>query len=609
MRQTITLIFSLFLFLIVQAQVSKTVNAITPGTLSTIMTFDELNTVTNLTINGKIDARDFVTLRDKMPVLSDLDLSNDTIIAYTGINGTYTGSSNITYPANELPQYAFCRNDITNSESYDITKLKSIILPDSITTIGKYAFGSCYTLKNVVISKAVTSIEENAFVDCKSLLTITIPISVKSIGDNAFSQCIKIQSITIPDSVVTIGISAFYRCSGLTDVIIGNSVKSLPNSVFDRCYFLSKLSIGTSVTSIGNYAFQDCALTSLNIPNSVTIIGNSAFENCMNINYIKLSGTLKTIGDYAFDNCTGLSKITIPGTLTSIGKGAFFYCTGLTGITIPPSVTKIGAYAFENCWEMKSITISNSIDSIKTGTFMGCSNLTNIIIPNSIAFISSNAFSSCMGLTEINVNASNSNYSSFDGVMFNKDKTTIVCYPAGKQGGYTIPGSVSTIGIEAFGDCKGLTSLTIPNSVVSIGERAFSSCSGLTAIYANPTTPVDLSACKYVFAEVNKTTCALYVPMGSKAAYQVAADWKDFSNIVEMTTALPTMRQSNINVMTGNGTFTLSNAEIGNKVEIYTVSGVKIKECSIKSSQTIIALNAGTYILRVGDCSGKVIIR
>jgi hypothetical protein len=314
----------------------------------------------------------------------------------------------------------------------------------------------------------------------------------------------------------------------------------------------------------------------------------------MNINYIKLSGTLKTIGDYAFDNCTGLSKITIPGTLTSIGKGAFFYCTGLTGITIPPSVTKIGAYAFENCWEMKSITISNSIDSIKTGTFMGCSNLTNIIIPNSIAFISSNAFSSCMGLTEINVNAANSNYSSFDGVMFNKDKTTIVCYPAGKQGGYTIPGSVSTIGIEAFGDCKGLTSLTIPNSVVSIGEWAFSSCSGLTAIYANPTTPVDLSVCKYVFAEVNKTTCALYVPMGSKAAYQVAADWKDFSNIVEMTTALPTMRQSNINVMTGNGTLTLSNAEIGNKVEIYTVSGVKIKECSIKSSQTIIALNAGT---------------
>jgi len=89
----------------------------------------------------------------------------------------------------------------------------------------------------------------------------------------------------------------------------------------------------------------------------------------------------------------------------------------------------------------------------------------------------------------------------------------------------------------------------------------------------------------------------------------VAADWKDFSNIVEMTTALPTIRQNNINVMTGNGTLTLSNAEIGNKVEIYTVSGVKIKECSIKSSQTIIALNAGTYILRVGDCSGKVIIR
>lgn len=117
MRKIISLFFSLFLFLIVQAQVlSKSVNTTSPGTLSTILTIDELKTITNLTIKGKIDARDFVTMRDKMPALEVLDLSNDTIIAYTGISGTFTSSGNITYPSNELAQYAFCIN--SNNGSY-----------------------------------------------------------------------------------------------------------------------------------------------------------------------------------------------------------------------------------------------------------------------------------------------------------------------------------------------------------------------------------------------------------------------------------------------------------------------------------------------------------
>ena len=180
--------------------------------------------------------------------------------------------------------------------------------------------------------------------------------------------------------------------------------------------------------------------------------------------------------------------ITIPSTLggypvTSIGDDAFSQCTSLTSVTIPDSVTSIGENVFWNCNRLTSVTIPDSVTSIGEDAFHYCTRLTSVTIPNSVTSIGYYAFGYCLSLTNITVDENNKNYSSADGVLFNKDKTELILYPAGKaETSYTISNSVTSIGRSAFEHCKSLTSVTIPNSVTSIGYYAFRDCDSLTSV-------------------------------------------------------------------------------------------------------------------------------
>ena len=163
-------------------------------------------------------------------------------------------------------------------------------------------------------------------------------------------------------------------------------------------------------------------------------------------------------------NDIGSKAVTIPSTIdrykvTGIGWSAFSGCTGLKSITIPSSVTEIGGYAFRGCKGLKSITI-----------------------PSSVTEIGENAFRGCKGLTSITADKNNKNYTSVNGVLFNKNKTEILAYPNAKSSSYVIPSSVTEIGSAAFYDCTGLKSVTIPSSVKEIGIDAFSGCTGLKSV-------------------------------------------------------------------------------------------------------------------------------
>ena len=274
--------------------------------------------------------------------------------------------------------------------------------------------------------------------------------------------------------------------------------------------------------------------------------------------------------------------------VTSIGGSAFEICTGLTSIEIPNSVTYIGNYAFDGCTGLTSVTIPNSVTSIGKLAFCDCTGLTSVTIGNSVTSIGAGAFAGCSGLTSINVASDNSNYCLVDGVLFNKDKTTLILYPGGKQGAYTIPNSVTSIGDRAFSGCSGLTSVTIPNSVTSIGTWAFEGCgsltsvrignsvtrirngaffgcSGLTSITCEAVTPPTLSS---TFSGVDKSTCVLYVPAGSVSAYKYADEWKYFTKIlpigaqpadVTTTTVTPSATTADIAwpQVTGAATYTI----------------------------------------------------
>ncbi|MCM8871999.1 MAG: leucine-rich repeat domain-containing protein [Paludibacteraceae bacterium] len=388
------------------------------------------------------------------------------------------------------------------------------------------------SIKNVVINNGVTSIGDYAFYNCKGLTSVTIPNSVTSIGFRAFEGCTGLTSVTIPNSVTSIGYEAFVGCTGLTAPVYNTHVFAYMPKSYSGAY-----SIPNSVTSISSYAFYGCTgLTSITIQNSVTSIGFRAFEGCTGLTSVTIPNRVTSIGKFAFYDCTGLTSInvaednlnyasidgvlyskdkntlimcpqgktgsiTIPNSVTSIGEYAFGGCTGLTSITIPNSVTSIGDEAFDDCTGLTSITIPNSVTSIGIWAFIGCDNLetadinsqaafniyfnhklTSIILGDDITSIGSSAFNDYTRLTSINVAEDNLNYASIDGVLYSKDKKTLIKCPDGKTGSVTIPNSVTSVGEEAFRGCTGLTSVTIPNSVTSIGFWAFLDCTGLTSI-------------------------------------------------------------------------------------------------------------------------------
>ena len=239
------------------------------------------------------------------------------------------------------------------------------------------------------------------------------------------------------------------------------------------------------------------------IAEGVTSIGESAFENCRSLTSVTIPNSVTSIGWSAFFYCKSLTSVTIPDSVTSVGAYAFLGCTSLTSVTIPNSVTSIGGCAFDECWSLTSVTIPDSVTSIGDSAFASCTSLTSVTIPDSVTSIGGGAFAWCTSLTGIWVTEGNSHYSSdASGVLFSKDKTTLVQYP-GAFAAYAIPDSVTSIGAGAFGGCTSLTSVTIPDSVTSIGQHAFNGCRSLTSVTI-PDGVTSIGA--YAFSECSSLT-------------------------------------------------------------------------------------------------------
>ena len=396
-----------------------------------------------MTLTGELNGTDFKFIREMAGYsisrnkenihnetegrLRSLDITNTRIVKGGDAHDYYLVAS---YDLGFL----YTRDDAITPGLFTWTKLESILLPNSVTSISGMSYWEA-DLGNQYMG---------AFPDC--LTSVTIPKSVSSIGDNVFYGCNALTSIKVdsgnekydsrddcnaiietstnsliagckntitPNSVTTIGQSAFAGCNGLTSVTIPNSVTTIGQSAFLDCNGLTSVTIPKSVMSIGSFAFKNCRdLTSVHISDMsawcrISFSGYSSFStpyhlylNGEEIKDLIIPSDITSIGNYTFYNCSGLTSVTIPNSVTSIGNYAFCGCSDLTSVSIPNSVTSIGNYAFNSCSGLNSVIIPNSVTSIGGWAFYNCSSLASAIIGNGVTSIGS-AFYYCNSLEEM----------------------------------------------------------------------------------------------------------------------------------------------------------------------------------------------------------------
>ena len=376
------------------------VNLTEAGTMKKLLGKDYLS-ITSLKVVGPINGDDVYYLRKMLGgsdfsqadwgKLTTLDLSDARIVEGGEWYYKYSSSSKY-YTANDKIGYRMF---------YQCTKLKEIVLPDGVTSIGNSAFEGCSDLTTITIGDNVTSIGDYDFIDCFALTSIDIPDNVTSMGVYAFEGCSALTTVTIGNGLTSIKASAFRDCSALTTITIGDNVTSIGDSAFEGCSALTSIDIPDNVASIDDSAFRGCSsLASIDIPNNVTSIGVYTFYRCSALTSITIGDGVTSIGDFAFEGCDALTSIDIPNNVTSIGNWTFCDCDALTTLTIGDGVTSIGDWTFYSCSALTTITIGNGVTSIGSKAFLYCDAVTTVTIGNGVTSIGSEAFLHCDALTD-----------------------------------------------------------------------------------------------------------------------------------------------------------------------------------------------------------------
>lgn len=296
------------------------------------------------------------------------------------------------------------------------------------------------------------------------------------------------ESITVPEGIKVIAKGAFQNRSKFKSITLPESLEIIEYEAFRSCMNLRAIDIPQNTLRIGNSAFRDCVnLRSLNIKNGLIKIGDRAFENCSKLETISLPAELTEIYASVFNGCKSLKSIELPTMLTVIGENAFGDCENLEDITLPDTIIKIDDFIFSGCTNLKNITLPEGLKKIGKAAFKNCSSLTTVHIPSSVIYLSTDLFRGCNSIKSITVSPKNRYYKSepnkrdgTDHVLFNKNKSMIIAYPASsREVQYDIPDSVTTVSDWTFSECNKLSRISIPDSVTEIGEGAFCNCKHL----------------------------------------------------------------------------------------------------------------------------------
>ncbi len=382
--------------------------------------------------------------------------------------------------------------------------IKTLVLPSTLEKVLDSGFSKCSSVEELVLPDNLTSIGSFGFGTMSSLRKLTLPANMKEIKNNAFSYCSSLKELNLNTGISIIGGSAFYA-SGLETLFVPTNVDIIDDSAFSNNTLLRTVTGCQGLSMIGGGSFFKCSsLESISLPDGLSSIGENVFYECASLKSINISPKVTALSAYAFYGCSSLTEVAWPQNVKTMGKATFYGCTSLKKIDLPADMTQIGEMAFQGCSSLESVTIPTALEVISDGLFNRCSSLRQITVPANVTYIGESAFSgtaiaqldipaavtsiggnivtACPNLLRIKVAEANSNYCDIDGVLFNKAKTMLLQYPAGRKGEYVMPDGVETIASGAFMSNAALTGITFPKSLKSIGRSAFMSANGLTRV-------------------------------------------------------------------------------------------------------------------------------
>lgn len=406
-----------------------------------------------------------------------------------------------------------------------------IIIPETVTYEG-----TTYT---------VTAVENGTFMESPKLTSVSIPATVTDLGKTPFSACSKLNAITVaPENPAYTIVDGLLYDKAVTTLLACPGTKA------------GAITIPSTVSTIATAAFHGCAsITSVDIPQAVNEIGARAFYGCKKLTSIVVPEGVPCVGDSMFYSCSSMTSVTLPQTITSIGANAFYHCNLLKTVALPDAVEEIHERAFNLCYSMTTVTTPANLKRIDYRAFDNCTKLKGFTLPASFTLLDSLAFCGCSEMRRIDVAEGNAVYSSVDGVLFNKDMTTLLCCPGGKLGDYVVPESVTTIDDYGFYYCRTLQSITLPYSLKTIGNHAFRFCSALKTIALPPTLETiahdAFSQCPNIKSflcyapnvpdivsstfNANNYNVPLYVPYVALDDYQNAPYWQKFATILPIS--------------------------------------------------------------------------
>ncbi len=412
------------------------------------------------------------------------------------------GSTNLSIPEGYevIAPYAFVENP----------SLTSITIPESMKEIGISAFQECLKMRTITIKSGNTVVADRAFMGCEQVTSLNLPAGLKTVGHSSFFDLLSLKTLNLPEGMENTGINSFASC-GITTLNLPSTLKVIGERSFQACTDLKNVTLPASLDSIGYSAFFGCDLTSVNL-NNVKWVGGQAFSNNYNLGTVDFGNNqLEFLGNATFYDCRSLQHVALPESLRVMEGTTFYLCSGLESLTIPAGVEEIGP----------GITVGTT------------------------------------ALNEIQIDPANTHFTVSDGWLYSTDMKRLVAIPGAVDGVLTIPDGVTTIGSQAgrrlaitelvtptglkeleqaaFMQCSQLAKVMLSSTVAVLGSNAFASCAAITEVTSLNRVPPTGG----VFADEVYAAATLYVPRGSKEAYQADENWGRFQNIEEIDVEEP----------------------------------------------------------------------